>query len=90
MEDVAEGILQLLDTSRAHGEVINLASGQGISIRDVIEKIQHRVQSGSPDFGRESKGKKGRNPEHEKQPHALRINRPIRRPGHPRRLVVKI
>ncbi len=49
--DIARGIFKALKSPQAHGEVINLASGNGISIRKMIETTQEMIGSGHPKFG---------------------------------------
>ena len=52
IDDISEGILKSLLIDETLGEVINLASGESISIRKVVEEIQHIIGSGSPEFGK--------------------------------------
>ena len=49
--DIAEGTFKALNSPQAFGEVINLASGKAISIREMIEKITQMVGKGKPEFG---------------------------------------
>ena len=52
IDDIVDGILFALETTEnVDGEVINLASGEPISIRDMIEKVQKTVGSGIPKYG---------------------------------------
>ena len=52
IDDIVNGILLALEsTEEVNGEVINLASGHAISIREMIEKVQQTVGFGSPRFG---------------------------------------
>jgi len=51
IEDVVEGLLLAALKPEAVGRVINIASGQPISIRTVIEKVVKLVGSGQPIFG---------------------------------------
>jgi len=52
VHDIVDGILLALASEEStNGEVINLASGASISIREMIEKIQHMIGSGTPRFG---------------------------------------
>ncbi len=51
VEDLVDGILSALTTPQAHGEVINLASGTGVSIRSMIETVCHVIGRGRPQFG---------------------------------------
>ena len=52
IDDITSGILQSLVKDKALGEVINLASGDSISIRSVVEKIQNLIGNGNPEFGK--------------------------------------
>jgi nucleoside-diphosphate-sugar epimerase len=49
--DFVRSIFSSFDNTEAFGEVINIASGDPISIKDVVNKIQNIVNSGSPQFG---------------------------------------
>jgi nucleoside-diphosphate-sugar epimerase len=51
VDDIAEAIFLALNNENAKGEVINIASGEPISIKDVISLIQSFVGSGKPIFG---------------------------------------
>jgi len=51
IEDIVEGLLLSAVKSKAVGQVINVASGQPITIRAVIEKIVKFLGSGQPNFG---------------------------------------
>lgn len=52
VEDIARGILNSLAAANACGEVINLGSGQPVSIRHTIERVQTLIGKGHPEFGR--------------------------------------
>ena len=52
VDDISRGILMALKNKNVEGEVINLASGQSISIREVIEIVKRIVGKGRPDFGK--------------------------------------
>lgn len=52
VRDVTRGILDALDADNVCGEVINLGSGDPISIRKVIERVQQLIGRGNPEFGR--------------------------------------
>jgi len=52
VDDITDGILLSLENEKVNGEIINLASGVPISIREVIEIIQEYVGGGKPDFGK--------------------------------------
>ena len=49
--DVVEAILQALECESMDGQIFNLASGQPISIRAMIEKTQTLIGQGNPSFG---------------------------------------
>jgi len=49
--DVVEAMLLAAQSQKTQGHVINIASGQPVSIRDVIETIQEKVGQGQPRFG---------------------------------------
>lgn len=51
VDDVVEGILRALYASKVCGQVINLASGEPVSIRSMIEMVCSLVGQGQPDFG---------------------------------------
>lgn len=51
IDDICRGILLALTSDDVCGEVINLASGKPISIRDVIRLVQTKISKGSPIFG---------------------------------------
>ena len=52
VDDVSRGILMALKNKDVEGEVINLASGEPISIREIIEIVRGLVGKGSPEFGK--------------------------------------
>jgi nucleoside-diphosphate-sugar epimerase len=52
VDDVSRGILMALKNKDVEGEVINLASGVPISIREIIEIVRGLVGKGSPEFGK--------------------------------------
>ena len=51
IDDVAEGVLKLLTSEKARGEVVNIASGKPIAIKEVINLIRHKIGHGKPQFG---------------------------------------
>jgi nucleoside-diphosphate-sugar epimerase len=51
VEDTVEAIILALQSDDVDGEVLNVASGQAISIREMISRVQAIVQSGEPRFG---------------------------------------
>jgi len=52
VDDIAKGILTSLTNQQVDGEIINLASGNPVAIRNVIELIQKSLGRGVPDFGK--------------------------------------
>ena len=51
IEDIVDGLLLSAVQNEAKGEVINLASGQPVSIKSVIETVVKLIGSGNPEFG---------------------------------------
>jgi nucleoside-diphosphate-sugar epimerase len=51
IDDIVDVILLVLTNKRAHGEVMNIASGVPASIKDVVLLIKSLVDSGKPQFG---------------------------------------
>jgi len=51
IDDIVDVILLALTDKKTYGEVINIASGVSISIKDVILLIKSLVGSGKPQFG---------------------------------------
>lgn len=51
VKDIVDAILISLDLDLPLGEKINLGSGQGISIKEVVFKVQELVGAGKPNFG---------------------------------------
>jgi len=51
VDDVANAILLAAKSTDVNGEVINIASGQPISIRTMIEKVRAIIGQGDPCFG---------------------------------------
>ena len=52
IDDITDGILRAIKSDNVNGEIINLASGDPISIRTVIEKVQTYIGKGNPKFGK--------------------------------------
>jgi len=52
IDDITDGILRTIKSDNVNGEIINLASGDPISIRTVIEKVQTYIGKGNPKFGK--------------------------------------
>ena len=50
--DFVRSIFSSIDNTEAFGEVINIASGEPISIKNVVTKIQNIVAKGRPQFGK--------------------------------------
>ena len=51
IDDVAEALLILVQEKKARGEVFNVASGTGTTIRSMIEMVQSTTGAGKPVFG---------------------------------------
>jgi len=52
IDDVVTAILKILKTKKTNGEIINVASGKPVKIRDLINKICFIVGAGKPIFGK--------------------------------------
>ena len=52
VDDVVRAIFLALETPAARGEVINVASGVPVSIRDVVAAVVNEIGSGEPDYGK--------------------------------------
>ncbi len=51
VDDTVRAIFLALNDPRARGEVLNIASGQPISIRDAIEAVRRIIGNGEPHYG---------------------------------------
>lgn len=51
IDDVINAIFIVLKSSNSKGEIINIASGEPVSIRTVVEKIRDLIGRGNPKFG---------------------------------------
>jgi nucleoside-diphosphate-sugar epimerase len=51
VSDAAEALVKLAETPAAQGGVFNVASGQPVSVRRVLETVQIAVRRGAIDFG---------------------------------------
>jgi nucleoside-diphosphate-sugar epimerase len=51
IDDIVDVILLTLASEKAHGKVMNIASGVPVTIKDVILSIKLLVGSGDPQFG---------------------------------------
>jgi len=52
IDDVCEGIFAALETPASHGEIFNIASGEPVAIRSMIEMVRNLVGKGVPEFGK--------------------------------------
>ena len=52
VDDIAQGILATLTNEQVNGEIINLASGNPVTIRHATELIQKTLGRGTPEFGK--------------------------------------
>ena len=51
VEEFNKGLIKALDNKNAYGEVINIASGKPIRIKDVIKIVQEIIGKGKPILG---------------------------------------
>lgn len=51
IDDVINAIFLVFNSSKSFGEVINIASGNPVTIKSVVENIQNIIRGGSPEFG---------------------------------------
>jgi nucleoside-diphosphate-sugar epimerase len=51
VSDAVDAISLCFDNNAVNGETLNLASGVGVTIREVVAKIQKIAQGGHPEFG---------------------------------------
>jgi len=51
IDDVINAIFLAFNSSKSFGEVINIASGNPVTIKSVVENIQNIIRGGSPEFG---------------------------------------
>jgi nucleoside-diphosphate-sugar epimerase len=52
VKDLVEAVFKVFTNEAAKGEIINIASGKPVTIREVISKIQFKIQQGEPFFGK--------------------------------------
>jgi len=52
VEDIVEGLILCALTPEARGKVFNLASGEPLSVKEIINKIVDIIGKGRPDFGK--------------------------------------
>ena len=52
IDDISQGILLSLTNDKVNGEIINLASGTPIAIKEVVERVKIAVGQGKPEFGK--------------------------------------
>lgn len=52
IDDVTDAILRVLKDDKVLGETVNIASGQPVSIHDVIELVRTTIGKGTPDYGK--------------------------------------
>ncbi len=51
IDDIVKGIFKVLDNNDAHGHIINLASGEPVSIRNMVETVASFRGKGKPLYG---------------------------------------
>jgi len=52
VNDISSGILTAMTCSRAHGEVINLAAGEPVTVKSVINGVREIIGQGVPEYGK--------------------------------------
>ena len=52
IDDVVKSILLSLKSTKSHGEIINIASGNPIYIKNVVNTIVDKIGLGKPNFGK--------------------------------------
>lgn len=52
IDDTVSAIFQALSKPKSLGEIINVASGNPVSIREMIETVQNIIGKGTPEFGK--------------------------------------
>jgi hypothetical protein len=51
IQDVVEAVFDSFSKAAAHGETINVGSGTGVTIRQMIETVKRQIGKGTPLFG---------------------------------------
>ena len=49
--DAVDGLMRVASHENTKGEIINIASGQPVTIRSVVELVQDIIKKGKPQFG---------------------------------------
>jgi nucleoside-diphosphate-sugar epimerase len=52
INDLVDAVFKVFTNEAARGEILNIASGKPVTIREVISKIQFKIQQGDPLFGK--------------------------------------
>ena len=52
VDDISRGIIMSLKNDDVKGNIVNLASGKSISIREIIELVRSIIGYGNPEFGK--------------------------------------
>ena len=52
ISDITHGILTAMKSPDAYGEIINLASGEPVKIKSLIEKVKKIIGQGEPQYGK--------------------------------------
>lgn len=60
IDDIVSAVFQILKCKKADGEIVNIGSGKGIKIKNLIKKVVKIVGKGQPQFGK-IKYRKGEN-----------------------------
>lgn len=51
VDDLVNAIFKVFESPNARGETINLASGNPVTIREIITRVQEKIRNGNPVFG---------------------------------------
>ena len=52
MDDFSEAIFCIFNSPDVTGEILNIASGKAVSIKDITKKISKIIGGGKPSFGK--------------------------------------
>ena len=52
VDDIVDGIFSAFESDQSNGEIINIASGKPVKIKEVINKVIGIVGHGEPDYGK--------------------------------------
>ena len=52
VDEIIDAIFKILNSTKCRGKIINLGSGEPISVKKVIKKIVNKCNGGKPLFGK--------------------------------------